>query len=268
MDQDGAPLPPPPPLRPRGVGELLTAAFQLYRRHWATFLRLVAIVVVPLTLLQYALADLAAGGLRVRGQEVEVTAAGGRAIAASAIVGIFSLLITQLLIGALVWAVVVAVVGREPSVEESYRFGLARVWSILWIGLLVALATFAGLLLFIVPGIIVLVRLSMAVPALVVERRRGGEALSRSWSLVRGHGWHVFGTFIVALLLVSLVSNLFTALAAGSGWVVQALLGAVAQVITTPFTAIVTALLYLDLRARAEGLDLETLARELDAARP
>jgi hypothetical protein len=268
MGANGSGLPPPPPLAPRRIGELLRAAVELYVGHWRTFLGIVAVVVVPLTLLQHYVFDLANRGVRVRGEQVEVTADAWRAFVASGILGISSLLITQVLIGALAWAIAGAVAGREPTPLESYRFGMARLWSILWVGILVGIAAFAGFILLVIPGIFVLVRLSVAIPALVVERRRGGEALSRSWSLVRGHGWRVLGTFVAAFVLTGVVSAILTAPAGGSGWLLRAVLAAVAQVITTPFTAIVTLLVYLDLRARTEGLDLETLAGELDAARP
>jgi hypothetical protein len=36
----------------RGIGEILSAAFQLYRRHWRTLLAIAAVAVVALTLLQ------------------------------------------------------------------------------------------------------------------------------------------------------------------------------------------------------------------------
>ena len=42
-------------LPPRSIGEILSAAFQLYRRHWRTLLAIAAVVVVPLTLLQYGI---------------------------------------------------------------------------------------------------------------------------------------------------------------------------------------------------------------------
>src|SRR6266487_3754774 len=42
-------------LRPGAIGELLGAAFQLYRRHWQRLLAIAAVVVVPLTVLQYVL---------------------------------------------------------------------------------------------------------------------------------------------------------------------------------------------------------------------
>ncbi|MDQ4027684.1 MAG: hypothetical protein M3214_06490, partial [Actinomycetota bacterium] len=41
-------------LPPRAIGEILSTAFQLYRRHWQTLFAIAAVVVVPLTLLEYA----------------------------------------------------------------------------------------------------------------------------------------------------------------------------------------------------------------------
>jgi hypothetical protein len=46
----GAALP-----RPMGIGEILSAAFQLYQRYWRTLLAIAAVVVAPFTLLQYLL---------------------------------------------------------------------------------------------------------------------------------------------------------------------------------------------------------------------
>jgi hypothetical protein len=48
--------------RPMGVGEILSAAFRLYQRHWRTLSAIAAVVVVPITLLQYLL------GSQVRAQ--------------------------------------------------------------------------------------------------------------------------------------------------------------------------------------------------------
>jgi hypothetical protein len=42
-------------LPPRGIGEILSTALQLYRRYWRTLLAIAAVVVVPLTLLQYVI---------------------------------------------------------------------------------------------------------------------------------------------------------------------------------------------------------------------
>jgi hypothetical protein len=44
--------------RPLGIGEILSTALQLYRRHWGTLLAIAAVVVVPITLLHYLVGDL------------------------------------------------------------------------------------------------------------------------------------------------------------------------------------------------------------------
>ena len=51
MSQPGAPidLPPPPPLRPKGVGEILSAAFDLYGRYWRALIPLVPLTGVPVS---------------------------------------------------------------------------------------------------------------------------------------------------------------------------------------------------------------------------
>ena len=51
--------------RTMGIGEILSTAFQLYRRHWRTLLAIAAVVVVPLTLLQYLFGYL----VRTQGEE-------------------------------------------------------------------------------------------------------------------------------------------------------------------------------------------------------
>jgi hypothetical protein len=39
------------------------------------------------------------------------------------------------------------VAGEDPGVEQSYRFGFHRFWSVLLVSVLVGLATVAGLIL-------------------------------------------------------------------------------------------------------------------------
>jgi uncharacterized membrane protein len=76
------------------------------------------------------------------------------------------------------------VAAEDPSLEQSYRFGFHRFWSVLLVSVLVGLATVAGLILFIIPGIYIGVRLCVSIEALVVEGRRGTQAMGRSWELV------------------------------------------------------------------------------------
>ena len=142
------------------------------------------------------------------------------------------------LTGAITRAVAAEVAGEDPSVEQSYRVGFHRLDSVLLVSVLVGLATIGGLILvtaglflanairsrdldmssfgpvfvlFIIPGIYLGVRLAVSIQALVVEGRRGTEAMGRSWGLVGGHWWHAFGTLLVAFLLTGIVNAVITA---------------------------------------------------------
>jgi hypothetical protein len=274
--------------RPLGIGEILSMAFQLYRRHWRTLLAIAAVVVVPLTLLQHLLGDLERTQRETTsyGGVVEVTPTWLGAIAGLLAV-LAGILTSLVLTGAITRAVAAEVAGEDPSVEQSYRFGFHRLGSVLLVSVLVGLATIGGLILatigglilsvgssgflilfvlFVIPGLYLGVRLAVSIEALVVEGRRGTEAMGRSWGLVGGHWWHAFGTLLVALLLIGIVNAVITAPFGATGWFVQAVAAAVATVVTLPYGVLVGVLLYLDLRARKERLTLEALRADLQAS--
>jgi hypothetical protein len=282
--------------RPLGIGEILSMAFQLYRRHWGTLLAIAAVVVVPLTLLQHLLGDL------VRTQRETTTYGGVVTVTPTwlgAIAGLLAalagILMSGVLAGAITRAVAAEVAGEDPSVEQSHRFGFHRLGSVLLVSVLVGLAIIGGLilvtaglflanalrsrdldmssapfglvyLLFTIPGIYLGVRLAVSIQALVVEGRRGTEAMGRSWGLVGGHWWHAFGTLLVVLLLIGIVNAVITAPFGATGWFVHAVAAAVATVVTLPYGVLVGVLLYLDLRARKERLTRETLRADLQAS--
>jgi hypothetical protein len=251
--------------RPLGIGEILSTAFQLYQRHWRTLLAIAAVVVVPLTLLQYLLGD----WVRTRGEVTsyqQISTATWAVGAAGLVAGLAGLLMYLVLTGAITRAVAAEVAGQDPSLEQSYRFGFHRLGSVLLVSILVGLATIAGLILFIIPGIWIGVRLAVSVEALVVEGRRGTQAMGRSWELVGGHWWHAFGALVVAGLLTGVVNAIITTPFNNTSWFVQAIAAAIATVITLPYGVLVGVLLYLDLRARKEQLTLDRLRADLQAS--
>ena len=259
----GAALP-----RPMGVGEILSTALQFYQRHWRTLLAITAVVVVPITLLQYLLGD----QVRTQGEEVAngvvietATWAVGIAGLVTALAGLLMFLV---LTGAITRAVAAEVAGEDPSLEQSYRFGFHRLGSVLLVSVLVGLATVGGLILFIIPGIYIGIRLCVSIEALVVEGRRGTEAMGRSWGLVGGHWWHAFATVVVGGLLTGIVNAVITAPFGNTSWCVRGVAAAVATVVTLPYSALVGVLLYLDLRARKERLTMEALKTDLQASPP
>ena len=104
--------------RPLGIGEILSTAFQLYRRHWRTLLAIAAVVVVPLTLLQYLLGD----WVRTRGEVTsleEVSTATWAVGAAGLVAGLAGLLMFLVLTGAITRAVAAEGARHDPRQEQS-----------------------------------------------------------------------------------------------------------------------------------------------------
>ena len=252
-------------LPPRGIDQILSTAFQLYRRYWATLLPIAALVVVPLTLLEHALGD----WVHRHGQQLEDQVASTSLWAQATawlLAALAGLLLYQVLSGAITRAIAAEVAGQDPGVEQSYRFGFARLGPVLVVSILVGLATLLGLIVFIIPGVYIGVRLAVSTQALVVEGRRGTQAMRRSWDLVGGHWWHAAFTLLVAGLITGVVNAVITAPFGAGAWFLQGIAAAVATTVTLPYGALVGVLLYLDLRARKERLHLDTLKADLQAS--
>ena len=114
-------------------------------------------------------------------------------LAGALITALISVIITAVLQAAILRAAAQATIGDPVDPQESYRFGFKRLGSVILVSVLVGLAVLGGLILLIIPGLIFLVLLSVSVPVLIVENRRGTDAMSRSWNLVKGHFWHAVG---------------------------------------------------------------------------
>jgi hypothetical protein len=227
----------------------------------------VAVIVIPLSFAQVLIGQvwinegLTQEELR-NGVEVTVDGAFVAGAFASLVVAIISVLMWTVLTGAITRAAAGTFLGRDLEIGESYRYGFARFWSIVLVGVLSALAIGVGFLLLIVPGFIVFTFLFCGIPALVIEDARGRQALRRSWNLVRGYGWPVFGTIIVAILLTSIVNSLLTS-PFGDNWAARSIGASIASILTMPYMALIGVFLYLDLRVRKEQYSTAELERDL-----
>ncbi len=134
-----------------------------------------------------------------------------------------------------------------------------------------ALAVLVIVVVTLVLAFLVGIRLSLAPAALVLENLGVIESMKRSWSLTRGFFWRILGITLLVQIIVGLISGMvggvigliqLLALAAspdamGILMAVTAFLTALVQAVVLPFSAAVTALIYIDVRMRKEGLDVE-----------
>ena len=157
-----------------------------------------------------------------------------------------SLVAAFLLQAALVKAVQDVRDGRvDMSVGETVSAARPYLWSVMGASILAAIAIGIGLILIIVPGLILITIWAVIVPVIVIEQSGALASFGRSRELVRGRGWHVFGTLVIVyviLLVVNIVLGLiFSALphVLGSG-----LSSVISGTLISPFIALVVTLVY------------------------
>jgi hypothetical protein len=271
----GAPPPPPPPpgaggggsIPQRGLGDILSVAFDVYKANAAKLIQIVAIIVVPLT---FVLALLTQVALKQNCKDVQTLSdvnrcvgTLGRSLLISAIGWFIAIAIQQLIVGALTRGAAGALIGRKVDVKASYEYAFSRLGGLIGLAILIALVVGVGFFLFFIPGVIFLVFLIVSVPAFIIERLGVTESMSRSWKLVSGSWWHVFGVIVVAAIIAGVINGVLTLLG-GHTFLGVWILSTIAQLITAPFVALVGIVLYVDLRARHEALDSNALAGDLD----
>jgi hypothetical protein len=174
--------------------------------------------------------------------------------------------------------ILVGVVALLVSSGSSAGIGFGILVAILGSLAALVLATWIGTRLSLVPSVLILERLTL------------GKAIRRSWGLVHGFFWRTFGIQLltvvmigigsaVALIPFSIVLSLVFGIAHPTGQtsasatftstytvtqiattIINALIATIAAIVSTA----VTALIYIDLRIRKEGLDL-SLMRFVDA---
>ena len=240
-------------LRPRSSTELVDAAFQVFRRTPVQFIVAAALVYVPWLVIQLVF-DLEITGEQIPG---------------------FDVLAINLLAGIVVYVIlggVITLLARDvyfdhpPDVARAFKTVGTRIVPLLGVSLVVLLATFVGLIFFIVPALYPLARFFCARQTVMLERASVLTALSRSSTLSAGLKGHVLNTLLLAGLVtfaIMLGSTLMVGLIPSR--VVARTLLTIVTVCVKPFFSIAETLLYYDTRIRKEAFDIEYMADAVGA---
>lgn len=137
---------------------------------------------------------------------------------------------------------------RDNSVGQLFRGVAPIVLPLIGLSIVLGIAVGIGFILIIVPGLFLMTIWAVAAPSLVIERNGVFAAFGRSRELVRGNGWQVFGVILVVLVLGIAVAVIVGVIASGLGDGGRALVQWVFEVLVSPFTALISAVLYFSLR--------------------
>lgn len=258
-------------LRPRSPSELVDASVRLARQEFRALVPLVALYVVPVLALT-ALRVNALGSPEAVARATEPFGAFSP-LGVGVIVVLAALVITALTI-ALHDALHDALHATEHASGVAALLGRAavRVPAVLGTWLLMALAVGVGFLCLVVPGVYVAARLWTAPVGVAIGKQGPFAALGAAWRRSEGRVWYSLGAIALvlgvvfvlsfALGLLGSIATFFVSVRVALG--ATTLLQSLASVLTLPISTALTVLLYVDLRARREGYDLETLVAALD----
>lgn len=262
-------------LRPMTLGEVLDRTFKLYKNNFLLFAGITAWPFLALLVINIGFAGSGLGAKPAAG-----TMPPSGMLTSMIAGGITFGLLYVFLLGAAQAATVFAVsdlyLGRPTGLRDCYKRVGAKAVRVILILLMTGLIVAVGCLLLIIPGIILLCRTAISVPASMLEDSKSIRSIERSMELTKGYAGQMFVIFLMVWIMSWLVAAIFQVpfaflveaqhnVSFGT-LVLQHLSGFVSQVLVGPIGTIAFSLMYYNLRVRKEAFDIQHLMASLGPA--
>src|SRR5439155_1860078 len=298
-------------LRPLTLGRLLDRAFSCYRDHFILFVGIMAIpqvFIVGISLLtqriQYSAFQVGINP-RLQGKHFLFVLASAGLILFLMLLGYVFAYAAAL--GGTTFGVSEIYLGRQVTIRAAYGRMRGRVWVLLRVLIVISVSLttpllLAGLIMALMPLHLVpnptlllvililllvatvpwtvwmLLRYSLAIPALLLEGVSAREAIKRSAILTKGYLGQLFLIVLLMMLIGSVIATVFE----GPFWIAIAVLaakgnhlalwlgypmavaGGIGRAVSSPLLAIAIVLAYYDTRIKKEGFDLQVMMASLD----
>ncbi|MFL5822197.1 MAG: hypothetical protein ACJ764_02015 [Solirubrobacteraceae bacterium] len=247
------------------VGSILNAAFELYGRQARGAWSIAAITAIPAQVLIWIMVRVSLPS-DAQARHGDIYGHGGVALPTVAIT-LLGFLAGALALAALSRLLIQGYTRRQTSWDESLAFASTHFATVLVLSVTMLAGLILGFALFLVPGIFLAGAWAAALPALMFERVKPLDALRRSFELVRGIWFEVFGVLVICLLIIVGVSFLIDLALTGPQssssidviLTLQGIARALAAILTYPLLAAISVVIYAELRAYKEGVHPESL---------
>ena len=268
----------PVPLRPMTMPDLLDGSFAVIKARPRTVFTIAAAVLIPFHLVAAFLQRGVTGfslstGFNQQGTttssastQVEALLLGYLAVALLTLAPFF-------LGGALARLVTAWYAGSDLRAGDALRAAWRKAPALVGAYLVLLPLKLLGLMVCLLGVIPVVTLFALTAPAITVEDLGPIAGARRSWRLVTRRFGPCLGTIVVASIGAYVLNNIFSSvpqlltslLPAPFDWLGRGLIESAVSLVVTTALVSVSVLLYLDLRIRTEGLDLELEAADVFA---
>jgi hypothetical protein len=229
------------------IGAVLGRALEVFKRGGGRFVALAALPALPSLLVQLS------AGTASFPVPVYVIAA---------LLQVFLYFLAQ---GASVYGAFQEMRGQSFLVTESLGKCMERIFPLVGAALLTSLGMMLGFVLLVIPGLFLAIIWSVTSPACIVERLGPIESIQRSAALTKGYRWKILALFLILGVFGWLASFLMAMIfGAIGGAVVAALLIFAVGAVWGAFVSIIVAVVYYELRAIKEGINLDQIISVFD----
>lgn len=270
-DAPAATVAPPAPVGPMTLSDVLDGAFTIVKRRPRAVIGAVAVIVVPVQVVAVALQRGEVSDTVSQSPYDALVALGsGASLPITMLVAALASLSLFFVGGVVATFVASWYAGKEVSGADALRASFRRTSAFLvaW-GVLLPVKAISYVLCFL-PLAVTVTFFALVAPAIAIEGLGPLQGIQRSAQLVSRRFWPTLGVVMLATLVENVLQTAVSAiplivaalLPAPANWIVLAAGNAAAALVTTTALVGVSVLLYFDLRARTEGLDLDIRAAD------
>jgi hypothetical protein len=262
-----------PPVPEKGVADLLSEAFQLYRAHAKPLLITCALLLVPASIIKSLALSAILGPTVALAASADPSAALGGGLSVY-LFGLLGTLVTAFFLygiivpltnGALTISVADRVLGGHAEWREVWMLLFRRLGKLLSAVIPAAFLVAIGCVFFLIPGLVLALLFAFVSPVVLIEGIGGRAALERSVALVRSDWLRVTLVVLVFGLLRGIAQVVASALVPQSAIFASSLFGDLITMVLLPVPVLGMVLLYFDVRRKRDNFTPDNLRADLEA---
>lgn len=235
------------------IGDVLGKTFSIFFANLLPFALLTAVTMSPLLIME--------------GYTTAIAKTPGTAPAQTLVPLMLFVLLSvfcpYLATGAITYGVFQQLRGKDATIGDCLSRGLSALLPVLGLAIVEGIAVSLGFVACVIPGLLLMLRWAVAVPAMVTERTGVSESLSRSADLTAGSRGEVFGVQVV-LVALQFGAGFAVGLLTAKNPTLRLTLSGALRLFTVGLSATGSAVMYYQLRSLRESIDVDQIASVFD----